>query len=447
MHDLERGSLTTPPVGRATVPRQVPRNAARPPVLLTNADYYGTLAAVRSLGRAGIEVVVAEWRHLVPARWSRFTSRVLSCPDAERHPERYVDWLAARAARSPGHVLLPTNDDLAWLLASRREELGAFHLDLPPLRTIDQVLNKWLLREACRGAGIATPETWLPEDGRALERVAREARFPVMLKPQTQALLWPRHKGLVARDRSELRVRYEEFRARTRYAAPILRHDPGIARPMVQEFAIGQAERIYGLSGFIDATGELFVVAASRKLLQRPRTMGVGLCFEAAELELDLAARLARLCRAVGYHGMFETEFLDLPGGHQLIDFNPRLFNQTGFDVARGLDLPLLSYLAAVRDRTALRDEVSRASAASRTGERRVFCSGVELRLFLHLSQLAPTASDGAQWRRWLERNRACCVDATHDAEDWRPGVVEVATAMLRVARHPRWALRAARAA
>jgi predicted ATP-grasp superfamily ATP-dependent carboligase len=54
---------------------------ARPPILLTMADYYGTLAAVRSLGRLGVPITVAESKLLAPARWSRYVTRRVGCPD------------------------------------------------------------------------------------------------------------------------------------------------------------------------------------------------------------------------------------------------------------------------------------------------------------------------------------------------------------------------------
>ena len=43
-----------------------------PPVLLTTANYNGTLAAVRSLGRAGIRVTTADPARFAVSAWSRY---------------------------------------------------------------------------------------------------------------------------------------------------------------------------------------------------------------------------------------------------------------------------------------------------------------------------------------------------------------------------------------
>ena len=61
-----------------------------------------------------------------------------------------------------------------------------------------------------------------------------------------------------------------------------------------------------------------------------------------------LVEAIRRLCREVGYFGVFEIEFLRvLDRGWAVIDFNPRFYHQMGFDIARGLPLPIWAYLGA----------------------------------------------------------------------------------------------------
>src|SRR6188472_1424905 len=73
------------------------------PVLLTSSGFYGTLAAVRSLGRAGIPIVVADEARLGPASWSRFVTRRERCPG--QSSSAFIDWLLAFGEEHPGHVL------------------------------------------------------------------------------------------------------------------------------------------------------------------------------------------------------------------------------------------------------------------------------------------------------------------------------------------------------
>ena len=80
------------------------------PALLANADYYGTLAAARSLGRYGVPVTVAHENHLGAASWSRFIADSCSCPPTS-DSRAFLSWLIAFGAAHPGHVLYPTSDD------------------------------------------------------------------------------------------------------------------------------------------------------------------------------------------------------------------------------------------------------------------------------------------------------------------------------------------------
>jgi predicted ATP-grasp superfamily ATP-dependent carboligase len=358
-----------------------------------------------------------------------------------------MDWLLELGRREPGQVLLATSDDLAWLFARERGALARhYRLDVPRLETVYQLLNKWRLRQACAAVGIAVPETWLPSDGADLDRIGREARFPLVIKPQTQVLLSPHLKGQVVRTRHELRSQYDRFCSGAHHHPMLIAQDPAISRPMLQGFAEEAASGIYNLSGFVDVGGNV-VALASRKILQRPRLTGVGLCFEEAEVVPEIAEKLAVLCTTLGYHGVFEAEFIRSGGRHLLIDFNPRFFGQMAFDVARGLDLPLLAYLAAVGDGEALGAAIEGGRRAGRTRERRVFCNAFQLELFLQMLRLAGRMSrqDARQWRSWRAENRARVTDPVFSEGDWGPGVVDALSSLVHLARHPRSSWRMAR--
>ena len=180
--------------------------------------------------------------------------------------------------------------------------------------------------------------------------MAAEARFPVLLKPQTQILFESHVKGSQVERASELLPRYREFLERNHYGRKLLEYDAKANRPMVQAFHTEAAQNIFSLSGFVDRTGELFVARGAMKVLQRPRKLGIGLCFEDVPVEPELAEKVRALCKKLGYHGTFEVEFIRAGGKRLLIDFNPRFYSQMGFDIARGMPLPLLVYEAALGD-------------------------------------------------------------------------------------------------
>jgi D-aspartate ligase len=410
----------------------------KPGVLLLAGDFHGTLAALRSLGRAGVDVTVADWRTLVPARWSCWATRSYTCPDPSTDPSGLVRWLLELGQSSPGLVLLPTTDDLAWLYARHAEALKPhFIVDAPRLEAVYGLLNKWKLREACTAVGIETPESWLPG--------TEGVRFPLVIKPQTQTLLSPHQKGRVVRSPDQLEASFYEFRRATKHAPELLEVDPGASQPMLQELISSRG--IYGLSGFIDPGGELFVVAAARKVLQRPQVLGIGLCFQQAPVVRSLADRLRALCRHLGYHGLFEVEFLERDGHHLMIDFNPRCYGQMGFDVARGADLPLIAYLRAIGDVAALREEVEVARHRLQHEPPQAWCDRINLELFVRLKSLVGSIDPATAraWTRWISVHQPHVTDAVIDPYDWMPGVVAAVSAVWNHAIHPRSTWRAIR--
>jgi predicted ATP-grasp superfamily ATP-dependent carboligase len=409
------------------------------PFLLTMGGYHGTLAATRCLGAHGVEVSVADPALLAPSRWSRYATRRLSCPPVQE-PDRFVDWLLEFGRHFPGHVLYPTGDDVAWLYALRRKELSSvFRMYQPPAETIYTLLNKRRLLQACREAGIETPPTWHAPDDDALARLSPDLPYPILIKPQTQILFWPHAKGSVVRSPGELRAAYERFTRVAKYGPALLARDPEVARPILQAYLPAAVEGIYNLCGFIDETGDLFAVRASRKVLQRPRQLGVGLCFEEAEVHAALAAKLRTLCLQVGYYGAFEAEFVEEGGRSLLIDFNPRFYGQMAFDIARGLPLPLLVHHAALGRRDRLRALVD---GAHLEGEPRgrVYCNRVELAMLLRVQRMTGgmSAEEALRWKSWASEHRQSLTDAILDPRDRKPGRAHFASEILHYLRHPR---------
>jgi predicted ATP-grasp superfamily ATP-dependent carboligase len=180
-------------------------------------------------------------------------------------------------------------------------------------------------------------------------------------------------------------------------------------------------------------------VRASRKVLQRPRLLGVGLCFEEAEVSGPLAEQVRALCKHLGYYGVFEIEFIEDSGRFLLIDFNPRYYGQMGFDIARGLPLPLLTYQAALGRRETLRTAVDRARDAG-TIDGRAYCNRFELAFLLRAQRLAclMNLADASRWKAWLAAHAGKLTDAVVDPRDRKPWLAYVASEMLQYLLHPR---------
>src|SRR5690606_38582891 len=121
--------------------------------------------------------------------------------------------------------------------------------------------------------------------------------------------------------------------------------------PMLQAFRPEAAQSIYSIAGFIGPEDGQVVTRGALKILQRPRRLGVGLCFEEAPVDPAVLQSLVRLCREVGYFGVFEAELVPENGRLHLLDFNPRFYGQMAFETGRGIPLGYMVWLAATGDR------------------------------------------------------------------------------------------------
>lgn len=407
-------------------------------VLLLGADYYGTLAAARAYGKAGVKVTMADENRQARALYSRHVSEKLTHPSLD-NPNALIDWLCEWGSKNPGTLLYPPNDHLAWLFALERERLGkSFDMYSPSEETVITLLDKKRLHEACAGVDIEVPETQALGDLNIESTTAKSLRFPVLLKPRTQVFLKSGIKGFIASDHIELKTELARFEQLVAFDDVLTNKHPDISEPMIQEYLSAAETAIFSVSGFVGRDGEI-VARGAMKVLQRPRKVGIGLCFEGRPVDDELVRKLSRLCTAVGYFGAFESEFIVYGKRRLLIDFNPRFYSQMGFDIARGLPLPMLVLHSAQNEKARVDDEMKRARAWQARGDE-VYCHKTMLDLVLGLQGLSGqmTHDEVRRWRDWYAKHKDTATDAVRDPDDKMPAIIDAGQWMRHFARHPR---------
>jgi predicted ATP-grasp superfamily ATP-dependent carboligase len=359
--------------------------------------------------------------------------------------EAMIHWLSSFGKREPGMVLHPTCDSLAWLIAYYQEDLSRdFKLYAPPFSVVQTLLDKRRLYEAAARSGIDVPRTWFPSNEAELATIAADHEL-LLVKPRSQVYFAQQLRGGLARGRTEVVDAFRAHRA-SRYAPIVRASSPDIEFPMLQEYLPEAAHRVYSVSGFVDRKGRVHGVRGAVKLLQQPRRVGVGLCFETAEVESEVLMGLERLCREVGYFGIFEAEFVADADRRLLIDFNPRYYGQMGFDIARGAPLPWMLHMAATGDEEHV--GAGALSAESSPTVAQAYHDEISLRWWLVLGRIAGAVGpeEVRKWQWWLRKHRRTAVDASCSSNDPLPGVVAAFGTVWRAAIHPRSSLRALQA-
>ena len=394
------------------------------PVLLASASFAGTIAAARHLGANGFDVRVVSSHRLGAAAWSRQTARVYSAPP-ESESQRFLERLLAIGAADPGQILLPTSDETAWLYTMNAAELGRyFCVNLPSIEVLRNILDKKRFADAATSAGLAVLPSWDPRNFDDVTALAPTLPYPILIKPRTHVNRLRNDKGVVVHSALDLINQYRRFvdLERVRAAHNSLLPDAGL--PILQQFVCVGSEGVRSVTGFVDRTGELFVTRCATKVFQRSQPVGTGVCFESLSTVPELSNAIRRLCRELGYFGIFEVEFIWFDGGWAAIDFNPRLFNQIGMDIRRGMPLPLLACLDAAGETASLRDAVAKAQAED--DAKAVFCDLFTLRAILLARTMTGRISheDRAYWRAWIKRHAADTVDYAADDSDPIPMVI-----------------------
>jgi hypothetical protein len=212
---------------------------------------------------------------------------------------------------------------------------------------------------------------------------------------------------------------------------------PGIEVPMVQELVPGRDRPVYHLCGYLSGA-EDSALLAHRKLLQVPRRFGSGIAFETAEADAMLGERLLAMLRQIGFHGMFEAEFVTRAGEHLLIDLNVRPYNGMRLEAERGLHLAWYAYLEATGDVERLARELAAAREAPARDLaycRRIEFAGVVAGQFIGGGF---GLGDMRRWVRWYWRNRNQMVDPWVVPGDRRPGRARLRDELGRWRRSPK---------
>jgi predicted ATP-grasp superfamily ATP-dependent carboligase len=315
-----------------------------PAVLLRidpNPFHHGTLGAVRTLGRAGVEVHMVADSVGTPHARSRYVSGTHAPPAPGASVAKIAAVLRQVAARIGRRSVLVPMDDASAIAVSR---LGADLKDdylLPdqPVGLAERVADKAELATVCGRLGIPHPMTLVPGSADQAAAFARQLGLPVVAKWSRPWRL-PPGSGL----RSTVVLRSpEEAQALFR------RTDEADSRLLLQAYLPPAPGRDWFAHGYVDRNGAVRGGGSGRKQRAWPR--GAGLTTVGSWVpNPEVQALGERLVSTLGFRGIFDLDFrLDgTTNAYHLLDFNPRpgaqfrLFADTaGVDVVRSLHLDL----------------------------------------------------------------------------------------------------------
>jgi D-aspartate ligase len=280
---------------------------------VVDVGWVNGLAAIRSLGRAGIRVLAVDHRPSALGFRSKYAERFVS-PDPFEDEHRFVN-----SIRALGDVVVfPTHDDSLNAIARYADDLDV-RTPFPGWDVLERVQSKRVQLETAQAAGIDIPRL-------------DPGTFPVIVKPDRSIEFKRRYKRQAFR--CETQSELDDALAKTEEFGPI-----------VQDFVPGGDDTLYTVGSYVGRGGDVLGVFSGRKLRQTPR--GIGTCrVGEAVWEQEAVDAALRLLRAFDFHGLSQVEFKRDPrdGSFRLMEINPRLWQWHGLATACGVDLPRIAY-------------------------------------------------------------------------------------------------------
>ena len=312
-------------------------------VLVLDGNQNQAVASVRSLAKAGHEVLVGESSSWSKAGWSRSCHGFFQYPDPHRDAAGLVGRISEVAGQQSGTLVLPMTEATTLPLSALRDALLAAggRLVLPPHAEVLRAFNKEETVRLATSLGIAVPKTTVVCCAEEALNAAQETTFPVVLKPrssveaQSDGAMQVTGRPRYAKNAEELQALYREMR-RT------------CSRILVQEFVDGEGTGYFALMHH----GELRAEFAHRRIRDVHPT-GSGSAVRIS-VEPDPQVRSASLAilHALHWHGVAMVEFRQIPGRPPLfMEVNGRFWNSLPLACYAGADFPaLLAQMAETGD-------------------------------------------------------------------------------------------------
>ncbi len=305
-------------------------------ILLTDGNERATLAAARSLVRAGHAVWVTAPTRLSLAGASRGVRSCRLATDPLKAPAAYAAEVGEIARREGVGLLLPMTDPSVEALLEHRSALPAdVVLPFPALSTYRAASDKARMLDLARASGFGVPETRLITSagapGGVDEALSDPAFFPAVVKP---------HRSVVSVNgtRRKTAVTPVADPAAARRALAAL--PPSAFPVLLQRQVEGVGEGFFALRW----GGRIVAMFAHRRLREKPLTGGVSVYRESIALDEALAGPGLRLLDALDWQGvaMVECKREEATGRQIIMEVNGRFWGSLQLAIDAGVDFPSL---------------------------------------------------------------------------------------------------------
>ncbi len=307
--------------------------------IILDGHLKSALAAVRSLGWAGVRVSAGAERATAMSLHSRYAADVFLYASPYENQERFIDRVKREAKRLGDRPVVYAFSDATYLsLFEHRDELAACAtLVVPEETAVGIAFDKAATYSLARVSGIPTIPTYTPATKEELTSLAGRLAYPAVVKAR-RSVSWKDGKGIFGsvtfvRSREDFIDRF--FELRNRYGEA----------PLVQELVYGDE---YGVE-MLARAGKPYARVTHRRVRSLAPTGGASVVKETlgqGSLRNTLEAYAEMLVSKLSWSGPIMVEFkVDSDSQRPyLMEVNGRFWGSLPLSVAAGVDVPRLFY-------------------------------------------------------------------------------------------------------
>jgi predicted ATP-grasp superfamily ATP-dependent carboligase len=299
-------------------------------VLVTDAGFPHSLAAIRSLGRNGSRVIATCSSRLAMSFFSRYCSKAYTCADPINEPAAYISDIIAIAKKEKCDVLLPISYASCLTVSKYQEEVKK--VVNVPIAELDSMLiasNKNKTVKFATKLGIPTPETFFPTSVEDVIEISKIITYPVVVKlPEGSA------RVKYINSSPELIESYKTI-ANLSYSNT---HEPEF--PQIQQYIKGNGYGFFALFNH----GKVRAVFSHKRIHEYPPTGGPSTMAQSV-FDPDLQFMGIKLLEALKWHGvaMVEVKKDIIDNHYKLIEINPKFWGSLDLAIQSGVDFPSLA--------------------------------------------------------------------------------------------------------
>ena len=308
-------------------------------VLFLNGKMYSALCAVRSLGKKGIKVTVADDSKRAMSFFSKYCSQKFIYPSPKIDLPGYIEKILDIVKSNNVDTIFCFND-ATFLSVSRARDKFPYFLRLPiaSKEAVEIAYSKEETLKVAQNIGVPIPLTYLVQSLREVEKISRELSYPLVLKAR-ESCLWQNGKIIprtttYVNSKEMLKQECEkEFMKRGEF-------------PLIQEYIPGDG---YGAFALFNK-GEIKAFFTHRRIRSFSPTGGASVFRESIEVPTTLREYGIELLKTLNWHGVAMVEFIrdSRDSEFKLMEINGRFWGSLPLAVASGVDFPYLLYKMAM---------------------------------------------------------------------------------------------------